>query len=45
MADDLKFEIGVPSGYSAGDIEWSGFEDFDDDQVFTGTIEVLHNPF
>ncbi|KAI1153711.1 hypothetical protein F4825DRAFT_460965 [Nemania diffusa] len=41
VADDLKFEIGVPSGYSAGDIEWSGFEDFDDDQVFTGTIESV----
>ncbi|KAH8166499.1 hypothetical protein CIB48_g1785 [Xylaria polymorpha] len=40
LAKDLGFQTGIPSNYSVGDIEWRGFEDFDEDQVFTGTIEV-----
>ncbi|KAI0446482.1 hypothetical protein F4803DRAFT_567856 [Xylaria telfairii] len=39
LANDLGSQIGVPRNYSVGDVEWRGFEDFDEDQVFTGTIE------
>ncbi|RYC57770.1 hypothetical protein CHU98_g8440 [Xylaria longipes] len=38
--DELSFQSGIPSNHSIGDIEWRGFEDFDEGQAFTGTIEV-----
>ncbi|KAI1160439.1 hypothetical protein F5B18DRAFT_509785 [Nemania serpens] len=37
--DTLDVRSEVPSGYSVGNIEWRGFEDFSEDHVFTGTIE------
>ncbi|KAI1119095.1 hypothetical protein F5Y14DRAFT_446306 [Nemania sp. NC0429] len=37
--DSLDLRTEVPGNYSVGDIEWRGFEDFAEDQVFTGTIE------
>ncbi|KAI8955582.1 hypothetical protein F4801DRAFT_574329 [Xylaria longipes] len=41
--DELSFQSGIPSNHSIGDIEWRGFEDFDEGQAFTGTIEnVIH---
>ncbi|KAJ8121737.1 hypothetical protein ONZ43_g1885 [Nemania bipapillata] len=39
VTDEPDLQIGFPADYSVGDIEWRGFEDFDDGQVFTGTIQ------
>ncbi|KAI1129171.1 hypothetical protein F5Y10DRAFT_158683 [Nemania abortiva] len=39
----LDSQTGLPSNYSVSDIEWRGFEDFNEDQVFTGTIENVIN--
>ncbi|KAI0099224.1 hypothetical protein GGR51DRAFT_565041 [Nemania sp. FL0031] len=38
-ADELNLQVGLPDNYSVSDIQWRGFEDFGEDQVFTGTIE------
>ncbi|KAI1191549.1 hypothetical protein F5B17DRAFT_284531 [Nemania serpens] len=37
--DTLDARTDIPRDYSVGDIQWRGFEDFPEDQVFTGTIE------
>ncbi|KAI1196249.1 hypothetical protein F5X97DRAFT_325683 [Nemania serpens] len=42
--DTLDVRTEIPGDYQVGDIEWRGFEDFGDDQVFTGTIEASPAP-
>ncbi|KAI0903534.1 hypothetical protein F4823DRAFT_629321 [Ustulina deusta] len=37
--NEPDFQTGLFDNYSLSEIKWSGFEDFDKDQVFTGTIQ------
>ncbi|KAI0410012.1 hypothetical protein F4802DRAFT_592893 [Xylaria palmicola] len=37
--DWLDFQTDILDSYPVADIQWRGFEDFDQDQVFTGPIE------
>ncbi|KAI1177335.1 hypothetical protein F4777DRAFT_212935 [Nemania sp. FL0916] len=43
LTNELQLQEGLPANYSIGEMQWRGFEDFDEGQVFTGTIQdVIH---